>query len=252
MLKEHFIKGSSLLHRLDPRGKVLVACFFSLVVALADNLAVVAVGVVFGLLLVIMAQLSMRSVFKRMALVNIFNIFLWILLPFTYGGSSHWQLGALMLSYEGVAFAALVTLKANAILLCFLALVATSPVVTMAYALQRLGAPAKLVHLLLFTFRYIHVIEQERQRLVSAAVVRGFKPKADLHTYRTYAYLVGMLLVKSFARSQRVYEAMLCRGFHGRLYSLCEFSLTREDIIALALMLLSVAFLGSLEWLKIS
>ena len=252
MLKEHFIQGSSLLHRLDPRGKVLVVCCFSLVVALADNLAVVGGGVVFGLLLVIMAQLPMGHVVKRMALVNIFNLFLWLFLPFTYGGSDHWQLGPLMLSHEGIALAGLVTLKANAILFCFLALVATSPVVTMAYALQRMGVPVKLVHLLLFTFRYIHVIEQERQRLLSAAVVRGFTPKADLHTYRTYAYLVGMLLVKSFARSQRVYEAMLCRGFHGRLYCMSEFALTREDIFAVTIMMLSVVFLGSCQWLKIS
>ncbi|HIJ79696.1 MAG: cobalt ECF transporter T component CbiQ [Desulfobulbaceae bacterium] len=252
MLKEHFIQGKSLLHRLDPRGKVLVACFFSLVVALTHSPVVAGGGVVFGLLLVLIARLPWRPVGRRLALVNIFNLFLWLILPLTYAGSHHWQWGALVFSYEGAALAALITLKANGIFFCFLALVATSPVVTMAYALQRLGVPAKLVHLLLFTFRYIHVIEQERQRLVSAAVVRGFKPRVDLHTYRTYAYLVGMLLVKSFARSQRVYEAMLCRGFHGRLYCMSEFSLTREDVVAVAIMLLSVIFLGGYEWLKIS
>jgi cobalt/nickel transport system permease protein len=69
-----------------------------------------------------------------------------------------------------------------------------------------------------------------------------------MHTYKTYAYLVGMLLVRSSDRAERVRNAMLCRGFSGRFYSLRRFSLKTVDVISLAVMLAFTFALGVLEW----
>ena len=60
---------------------------------------------------------------------------------------------------EGVALAAQITLKSNAIVIAFMALVATMPFATAGHALHRLGVPDKIVHLLLMTYRYIFVLE---------------------------------------------------------------------------------------------
>jgi cobalt/nickel transport system permease protein len=79
---------------------------------------------------------------------------------------------------------------------------------------------------------------------------RGFQPTTNLHTYKTYAHLVGMLLVRSADRAERVRNAMLCRGFRGRLYSLSEFSLKTNDIVSLVIMLTCILALGLLEWTK--
>ena len=73
-----------------------------------------------------------------------------------------------------------------------------------------------------------------------------------MHTYKTIAYLVGMLLVRSCDRAERVHNAMLCRGFRGRLYSLSGFSLRTVDVISLIVMVALVAALGVLEWGKIA
>ena len=59
--------------------------------------------------------------------------------------------------------------------------------------------------------------------------IRGFQPRTNLHTYRSYAYLAAMLLVRSYDRADRVFQAMLCRGFHGVFYSLRTFSWQRRD-----------------------
>ena len=59
--------------------------------------------------------------------------------------------------------------------------------------------------------------------------IRGFQPRTNLHTYRSYAYLAGMLLVRSYDRGENVFQAMLCRGFHGVFYSLKTFSWRRQD-----------------------
>jgi cobalt/nickel transport system permease protein len=54
--------------------------------------------------------------------------------------------------------------------------------------------------------------------------IRGFAPRTNLHTYRSYAYLVGMLFVRAAARAERVHQAMRCRGFDGRFHSLAVFA----------------------------
>jgi cobalt/nickel transport system permease protein len=122
--------------------------------------------------------------------------------------------------------ALLITCKTSAILIGFTALVASMHLATLGHTLTRLGVPDKLVHLLLLAYRYIFVIQIEYQRLVRAAKLRNFRPSTTLHTYRTYAYLLGMLFVRASERSARVHQAMKCRGFNGRFHSLDSFSAT--------------------------
>ena len=76
---------------------------------------------------------------------------------------------------------------------------------------------------------------------------RGFKPKTDKHTYRSYAWLIGMLLVKSWDRAERVYDAMRCRGFRNRFYSLTKFTTSTKDYAFMAGCLLIVAAILGLE-----
>ena len=58
------------------------------------------------------------------------------------------------------------------------------------------------MHLFFFSFRYIHVSHSEYHRLDNAMKIRSFKPRTDIHTYRSYAYLVGMLLGEKFLQVQ--------------------------------------------------
>lgn len=59
--------------------------------------------------------------------------------------------------------------------------------------------------------------------------VRGFRPGTNWHTYRSYGYLVGMMLVRAVERSERILGAMKCRGFSGRIMMLHRFEATRTD-----------------------
>ena len=60
-------------------------------------------------------------------------------------------------------------------------------------------------------------------KLHGAARLRGFAPKTNMHTYRTFGNMLGMVFVHSFDRSVRVYEAMILRGFSGRFQSVTAF-----------------------------
>jgi cobalt/nickel transport system permease protein len=230
---EEFALGDSWVHNADPRVKILAVLVFSVVVALNHSLLASTLALVFPIFLVIAAGLNAKQVLVRLAVVNGFVVFLWFFLPFTFPGKIVWSLGPLDIHGEGVLYSLLITVKSNAIVLTVLALLGTSPVFTLFHALSHMWVPGKIVHLFFFffffCFRYVHVIHEEYHRLVNAMKVRGFKPGTNLHTYRTYAYLVGMLLVRSFDRSQRILAAMKCRGFRGEFYILHHYGMKKSD-----------------------
>jgi cobalt/nickel transport system permease protein len=62
--------------------------------------------------------------------------------------------------------------------------------------------------------------------------------------------MIGMILIRSFDRAQRVQNAMLCRGFKGNLYSLKTFSIKKRDMVSLVLAMAIIIVLGVLEWKK--
>ncbi len=169
--------------------------------------------------------------------------------PFPTTAGPFLKVGPFTATVPGVVITAQITLKSNAILLILIALVATMTTATLGHVLNALRLPDKFVHLLLMTYRYIFVLEQESQRLIRAAKIRGFKPGTSIHAYKTYAYLVGMLFVKASERATRVYQAMKCRGFNGRFYCLRDFAVTGSDCFLAILLTGSLTVILYLEYL---
>jgi len=247
MLREPFAVGDSPLHRLDPRIRLVSAAGYSCTVALSREFPALVAALILSMGLVALARLRAAEVLKRLLVVNGLVVFIWAVIPFTFPGEALFYIGPFSAAREGVELAAQITLKSNAIVLASMALVATMPFATAGHALHRLRVPDKIVHLLLMTYRYIFVLEQEYQRLVRAASIRGFRPGTNLHTYRTYAYLVGMLFVRAVDRAERVRWAMLCRGFKRKFYSLQEFKAGTGGFVFLVLMSAAVAGIAALE-----
>ncbi|MFC1868285.1 cobalt ECF transporter T component CbiQ [Thermodesulfobacteriota bacterium] len=251
MIEEDFSIGCSIIHRLDPRVKTAAAWVFSVVVAVSDRFPALVFSIFIALALAGLARLSLKILLSRLLLVNILIFLIWIFIPFTIEGKPLFSLGPLTATMDGVIYSAMITIKSNSIILALIALTATMPVFTLGRAMKHLYVPSKIVHLFLFTYRYIHAIHREYRRLMDAISIRGFQPGTNMHTYRTYAYLIGMLLVKSYDRAERVRAAMLCRGFRGRFYDLSEFSLKSADLITMLIMLLAVTGIGLLQWTRI-
>jgi len=250
MLQETFSDGNSPIHRLDPRARIVMAALYAFIVALSNRFPALLVACAFSFVLVGVSRLPILELAKRIAVVNGFVLFVWLVVPVTYPGAHLFSMGPLTVSQEGVLVSARITLKSNAILLAFIALIATSSVATLGAALGRLGVPEKIVYLLLLNYRYIFVMEEEYHRLVRSTTVRGFQPSTTLHTYRTFAYLVGMLFVRASERAERVYMAMICRGFSGKFHSLQEFSFSGRDWIWLFCTSVVLLVIGGFEWVR--
>lgn len=233
---EEFAEGDSLLHRLDPRVKFITLMPFILLVAILKGIELPLIGLMVSLFLVIIARLPLNKLMNRLLVVNTFVLLLWLFIPFSYPGREIISIGPLSLSHEGLVYVLSITIKTNAIVLATIAILGTSEIFSLAHALLHLKMPEKLVYLFFFFYRYISVLHEEYTRLKRAMAIRCFHPKTNMHTYRSVAYLVGMLLVKSYERSQRIYQAMLCRGFQGRFPLVRHFRLTGMDILFLTVM----------------
>jgi cobalt/nickel transport system permease protein len=240
---EEFALGDSSIHNLDPRVKIVAALAFSMIVALNSSITMSAVAFCFPLALIVFARISIKKLLMRLAAVNVFIGLLWLCLPFTVPGEALYSLGPLSISRGGIIAAFSLTLKSNAIILAIIALLGTSRVFTLVHALSHLGIPDKLIHLFFFCFRYIQVIHEEYHRLANAAKMRSFKPATNFHTYKTYAYFFGALLVRSLDRSHRIMAAMKCRGFKDKFYILDDYQMKSMDYLVAGS---SLVFIGAL------
>lgn len=248
MLDQPLAYGHSLLHRIDPRVRLVTAAGSAVCLALLHTREAAAAGLGMGALLLLLSRPPWRAIARRLLAVNAFLLFLCLLTPFSVAGVAAIHLGPLPATWEGLRFSLLLWLKSNALAIFFLALVATLPVPTTGYALQRLHCPAKLVFLFLFAGRYIHDVAEEWQTMLTAARLRGFRARTDAHTYRTLASLLGLLLLRGFDRARRVHEAMLLRGFRQRFACVTPFCAHPRDALFVLALTLGMAVLVWLEF----
>ena len=231
MQLETFSQGKSLLHLLDPRVKLLAYIPFIFLTALSSDIFQVLVSLAAATTLAGIARLYSPLLFQRLLVVNVFMVFLWITLPFSISGEPLWNAGPLTASREGVTMPLLITLKANAIALYTISLPGTSTIISLSHAMLHLRFPEKIVTVFYFFYRYIGVIGDEYARMLRMLQARGFHAATSLHTIKVYAFFTGMLFIKSLERSERVYQALLMRNFHGAFPLLAHFRLKRQDLI---------------------
>jgi len=235
--------GATSLHRLDPRLKLVAALAWALLAALAGTNSAALFALAGALIFAGLGRLDPGPTVRRLAVVNFFLVFIWLSLPFSFSvpGESVLTLGGLTVTRPGLALAWLLTLKINAAALGALALLGTSSITQLAAAARRLGAPEKLTAVFLLTLRYFYVLKLEYLRLRQALRVRAFRPGLNLHTLRTYANLVGIILVRGVDRAERIHVAMLCRGYSGRFRSHDSFRWTGRDWRGAALLVLMLS-----------
>ncbi|MFW6174366.1 MAG: cobalt ECF transporter T component CbiQ, partial [Chloroflexota bacterium] len=138
-----------------------------------------------------------------------------------------WDLGIMTLTATdgGADFVGAVMLKSWASVSAAALLTATTPYPGLMHGLRALRVPAVIVSILAFMYRYIFVIVDETARLLRARSARsalppsgagGGKPGGTL-TWRakTAGSMAGSLFIRTYDRSERVYMAMLARGFDG-------------------------------------
>lgn len=238
---------STFLVNTDPRVRILAAGAFAIAVVACNWIGALLLALSFSIVTMLAMGLAPKQTLKRMIAMDGFIVFILVLLPFTVQGDPLFSVFGLEASQQGLRQAVTIALKANAVVLMLMVLVGTMEAVTLGHALHAMRVPSTLVHLLLFTVRYIEVLYEEYGRLRIAMKARGFRSTNRLHTYRSFGYLVGMMLVRALERSERILQAMKCRGFTGVIPILSTMRLRRADLGFLLAMALAIASIVSLD-----
>jgi cobalt/nickel transport system permease protein len=236
---------------IDPRARIIIAMLFSLVVVSLQQVPLLVLALVVALLIMLASGQPWRKTLKRMLAMDGFILAMLLMLPFSVPGDAWFSLFGLTATWQGLWRAIEIALKANAVILMLLALVGSMESVTLGQALGKLRVPMALVHLMLFTVRYIEVLKDEYQRLRQAMQARAFRAGNNWHTYRSVGYLFGMLLVRAMERSERVLEAMKCRGFTGQLPMLVQMRMGLQDWLFSGLMGAVMAALMYVEMYRV-
>jgi len=225
-----YFAGDTIVHRLDPRGRIILSGVFSLLLALSSNFGVLGIGATLGAFLMLLARIPAGPLARRLLRLNSFMAVVFILVPVTYPGRAAFTVGTLTYTVEGLTWCVVLVLKANAIVLTLTALLGTVELFELGHAFQHFRVPDKLIHLFMFTLRYLDVLHHEYETLLRAMKTRAFRPRMSRHTYASYGNLVAMLLVRSLERSERIMAAMKCRGFRGKFYIFRHFEFHRRDL----------------------
>jgi cobalt/nickel transport system permease protein len=257
---DHYQEGDSLIHCLDARIKLALTLATILVIAALPRGAWLAyLACLLMICLVTAASHLPPLLILRRSLVAIPFALAALSLVFTVPGSSlatltlaGWNLS---ITKEGLVAFCSILAKAWLSVLSATLLVSTTPFTYLVASMRAFRVPEVLVSVVSFMYRYMYVIADEALRLNRARQARsatpGPKAGGSLRwRAKVLGGMIGSLFLRSYERSERVYAAMLSRGFDGSFRTVKMEPLRRHDlasVVAFFACLLAVAALAAFQ-----
>jgi len=246
---DKFAHLKSPLHSWDPRVKIISIFILIFSIILVQDLKVALLGFFLATSLVFLSRIPFSFVLVHLRWVLFFVLALSAILSLTVPGSLLVRASFLGISREGVRLSLLISLRAISAALLIFPMIGTTRFNLTLKALQKIKIPERLIQLFMFTYRYIFLLMDEEKRIFIAASSRGWVKRTNFSTLRIMGNLVGMLLVRSFERTEHIRDAMLSRGYNGRLNILDEFSLSPGDFIKASLIIAGALALNLSRWM---
>ncbi len=238
----------SLIQRWDPRVKILTLSFLIVILSCLPDISSALMGLVIAGILFIFSKIPFAFLVKQLRWVSFFILFFLVVLPLTVPGKILLKVRFLTISEEGLELASLITLRALSIFILLVVILGTSKFHITLKALQSLRVPNRLIQMVMFSYRYIFLFWEELRRAFISAWARLFKRRTDIYTLRITANLVGSLFIRGLERTQRVYQAMICRGYRGKIKSLERSELKKSDFLKAVLVSLGGLLLITMGW----
>jgi energy-coupling factor transport system permease protein len=231
MLKDitlgQYFPGNSLLHKLDPRMKLVLSAFFIVLIFLAKSAPAYAAVLLFAVLIIALSGISFGTVLKSLKPLFFVLIFTTLINVFwNHGGEVLWQWKFITITEQGIIRA--ITMALRIILLMastsVILMYTTSPI-ALTDGLEQLLAPLAKIKVPVHTFammmtmalRFIPTLLEETQKIINAQKARG----ADFDSGNIVAKAKALipvlipLLISQFRRAEELATAMECRCYRG-------------------------------------
>ena len=241
----------SFVHRLDPRVKTIVTIVFIISNALLPDGAWLAfvLAWVFLLGINLLSNLGFMYTFKRsfvalpFALVAVTVLFS---IPGNPVSSFHFLMWDFTITDAGLLRFVSILIRSWLSVQMAIMLVAVTRFPDLIHALEHLHVPAILTTIIAFLYRYLFVLVDEVYRLLRAresrsAAVSGQRSGGSVvWRAKVAGNMAGQLFLRSYERSDRIYNAMLSRGYTGHLYTLNPHEMKSRDYLVTALVVVLI------------
>lgn len=203
-------------HQLTPHTRLLCALLIVFAIVLTPNghwwtWAIYGLAL---LALVLLSRVTLPVLLKRVAVESVFIFVVVLGTLFREGGRVIWAWGPLQITAVGLTILGSVILKALLSLLILNVLTLTTSVPALLNALVVLRTPPLLVAILASMYRYLNVLIGEFNAMRRAAVCRNLMG-SNRWQRLVVGNMMGSLFIRTYERGERVYQAMLARGYQG-------------------------------------
>ena len=205
---------TSPIHRWQQRYKLIGLLGLIFAFSFVESIALLPVIIIISTVFFVLSNLPLRYLISRLRYPGWFILAVVFLLPFTVGNTTIWQWNGFSINQEGCLTALLIVVRFFCILTLSLVLFGTAPFLDSIKALRSLGLPKAIVDMTLLSYRYLEELGETLSTMQKAIKLRGFNNhKLNRRYLHVIASLVGSLFVRSYERSNRIYHAMILRGY---------------------------------------
>jgi cobalt/nickel transport system permease protein len=239
-------------HRWEPRCRLVGLAALIFAFSFVQDLRLLPPMLAVAFVLFAVSRLPLSYLMARLRYPGTFLLIVALLLPFLSGSTVLLHLGPLTLRREGCLGLLLAVAKFVAILTTGLVLFGTAPFLATIKAMRALGLPAVLADMTLLSYRYIYEIGGDLETMETAMGLRGFGARhLGGRTVGALASLAGTILVRSYEQSERVYRAMVLRGYGRAPRPRDDFQARPRDAIALGgVFLVAAGFIAAEFFLR--
>ncbi len=263
MLKDvtigQFFPGTSPIHRIDPRVKILLVMALIVALFLADGVVSYALTIVFLLAVIRISRIPAKMVVRGLKPILFIISFTAVLNLFYTPGDYLWEFGFLHISKQGIFVAVKMVLRIMLLIVGTSMLTYTTSPIQLTDGLERLLSPLKKIHapvhelsmMMSIALRFIPTLIEETEKIVSAQKARGadFETGNLIQRAKSMIPILVPLFISAFRRADELAVAMECRLYRGDVgrTRMKQLKVTGVDYAAIAISLtvfVAVAVLG--------
>ncbi|MGN1004553.1 MAG: energy-coupling factor transporter transmembrane component T family protein [Oscillospiraceae bacterium] len=220
-----FFPGNTIIHRMDPRAKLLFTILYIVALFLAKSLLAYLVLIAVLVACVAVSKIKPAALFKGMKPILFLILITGLLNLFYTPGDPIWQWGFLKITVEGIWAAIFMILRITMLICCTFMLTYTTSPIMLTDGLENLLGPLKKIKvpvhelsmMMSIALRFIPTLIEETDKIMSAQRARGadFDTGNLLQKAKALVPLLVPLFVSSFRRADELAIAMECRCYHG-------------------------------------
>ncbi|MBP5379744.1 MAG: energy-coupling factor transporter transmembrane protein EcfT [Ruminococcus sp.] len=230
MLKDitigQYFPGDSIIHRLDPRFKIVMTVIYILMLFTGSSLTSLVVGAVFTVIAILLSRIpfkmflkSVKPLFLFLVITALFNLFL------VGTGETVFKWKFINITNDGINISVFMVIRIVLLIMGSSLLTYTTSPITLTDAIERLLSPLKklkfpvheLAMMMSIALRFIPTLIEETDKIMSAQKARGAEIDSGsfISRAKNMAAILVPLFISSFRRADELATAMECRCYHG-------------------------------------